>query len=353
MRTPLPQQKSSKTGRASTLNPAGRFDRLALEIDPAYDSDSCKTEFFVDNTKDILAKNDSPDVSFDFSINPYRGCEHGCIYCYARPTHEYFGLSCGLDFETKILVKKNAPELLEKRFRSSSWMPQLIALSGNTDCYQPAEKELRITRKCLAVFLKYRNPVGIITKSALVTRDLDLLQDLAKHNLVAVTVSVTTLDNQLARKMEPRASSPANRLDALEQLSKAGIPANVNVAPVIPGLTDHEMPAILKEAANRGVRHAAYILMRLPFAVKELVQGWLEANYPDRVGKVLNSVRTTRDGELNDPKFKSRMSGTGARADAIRAVFKVCCKKYGLNDGEIELETKHFRRGNCAQQELF
>lgn len=348
-------QKPAK-GRGSTFNPVNRFEKLDIEIDGDFIEQEGErpvaTEFYVDKTRQILAKNDSPDVSFDYSINPYRGCEHGCIYCYARPTHEYFGLSAGLDFETRILVKKDAPKLLAEALGAKSWAPQLVAMSGNTDCYQPVERELALTRKCLQVFLDFRNPVGIITKNALVLRDLDVLRELALHNLVAVTISVTTLDNLLARKMEPRTSAPAKRLQALEKLAAAGIPTNVNVAPVIPGLTDHEMPAILKAAADRGVKRAAYILLRLPHSVKELVQSWLKAHYPERESRVINAVRGTRAGHLNDPCFSSRMSGVGVRAETIRRMFEVSCEKYGLNTAKFELATDRFRRIAGGQQEL-
>lgn len=344
-------------GRGTALNPENRFEPLRLEADPEWLErerlTSVETHYFVDTTKDILAKNDSPDVSFDFSINPYRGCEHGCIYCYARPTHEYFGWSSGLDFETRILVKKDAPHLMEQKFRSRSWQPQVVALCGNTDCYQPIERQLQLTRRCLEVFLRFRNPVSIITKNALILRDLDLLQKLAERHLVRVTLSVTTLDHSLARKMEPRTSAPVRRLEALEKLTQAGIPTNVNIAPVIPGLTDHEMPAILKEAAARGVKSAAYILMRLPYSVKELFANWLQHNYPERMNKVLNTVRDTRAGRLNDPCFSSRQKGEGARAAAIARLFEVTCEKYGFNKDKAELSVEHFRRDGGLQRDLF
>lgn len=344
-------------GRCATHNPANRFEPLILEADPEWlESEperEIKTEFYLDNTKDILAKNDSPDISFTYSLNPYRGCEHGCIYCYARPTHEYFGLSCGLDFETKILVKPNAPKLLEKKFRSRNWVPQVVAFSGNTDCYQPVEKQLKLTRKCLDVFLKFRNPVAIITKNALILRDLDILRELAKHNLVAVTLSVTTLNNKLARKMEPQTSAPLKRLEALEKLVEAGIQANVYVAPVIPGLTDHEMPKILREAAKRGVRSATYILLRLPYSVKELFITWLEEHFPDRANKVTHFIQETRAGQLNRPCFGTRMRGEGVRADAIERLFRVSCQKYDFNRERIVLATGHFRRTTMRQVELF
>lgn len=344
-------------GRGTSCNPENRFEHIKIETDREWletePDRQVKTEFFVDETREILARNDSPDISFTYSINPYRGCEHGCIYCYARPTHEYFGLSAGLDFETKIFVKQKAPELLEKRFSTKSWAPQVVAFSGNVDCYQPVEKELQITRKCLEVFLKFRNPVGIITKNALVLRDLDILHELAKYNLVVVTLSVTTLDNRLARKMEPRTSAPEKRLDALAKLTAAGIPTNVNIAPVIPGLTDHEMPVIMKEAAAVGVKRAGYILLRLPHGVKELVATWLQQHFPDRADKVLHAVQDTRNGRLNDPRFGSRMSGVGSRAEAISRMFEMTCQKYGLNQEKIVLTTEHFRRMGASQGELF
>lgn len=344
-------------GRGAAFNPQNRFEKLQIEPDPEiYDADpnpKFKTEYYLDNTKEILAKNNSPDISFTYSINPYRGCEHGCLYCYARPTHEFFGLSAGLDFETKILVKQQAAQLLERKFRSRRWQPQVIAFSGNTDCYQPIEKQFGITRKCLEVFLKYRNPLGIITKNALILRDLDLLQALARKKLVAVTLSVTTLDNKLCRKMEPRTSSPFRRLDALEKLVAAGIPTGVNVAPIVPGLNDHEISQIIAEAAARGVRSAGYILMRLPYSVKEIFFSWLRQHYPDREKKVLNAVRDTRSGQLNDPCFGSRMRGEGRRADAIERLFRLSCQKYCMNVEETGLSTAHFRNRQFRQGELF
>ncbi len=344
-------------GRGSHWNPSSRFEKLDLEFEDEYLASTTtapvQTEYFVDNPRQILARNDSPDVPFEFSLNPYRGCEHGCIYCYARPTHEYFGLSAGLDFETKIFVKKDAPELLAKAFSSRKWRPQVVALSGNTDPYQPVERELLLTRRCLEVFLQYRNPVGIITKNALLLRDLDILRELAKYNLVAAAISLTTLDHDLCRKMEPRTSSPQRRLDALSRLVAAGIPTTVFVAPVIPGLTDHEMPAILEAAAKWGVSRATTILLRLPHSVKELLQKWLRANRPEREMRVMNSVRDTRAGELSDPCFGTRMSGVGVRAEAIQRMFDLSCKRLGFEKEAVALETNRFRRIVAGQGELF
>lgn len=343
-------------GRGAHINPANRFEALHLEPDgDALDAELPErpiTQYFLDTTRSILAKNDSPDIPFTYSINPYRGCEHGCVYCYARPTHEYLGFSSGLDFETKIIVKMNAPQLLENVFQKLSWQPQTIAFSGNTDCYQPIEKKLEITRKCLQVFLKYRNPVGIITKNALVLRDLDILQELVRYNLLAIRISVTTLDNKLCRIMEPRTSSPQKRLQAISKLAKEGIPVGVNIAPIIPAINESEIGKIAKAAAEAGAGSAGYIVVRLPHANKELLQKWLEVHFPDRMNKVLNAIRSTRDGELYKSEFHTRMRGTGTRADLIHDVFTLAYKKYGLNKKFSPLSVQHFKR-KPAQRELF
>jgi len=339
-------------GRGTSLNPVNRFEQIDIEVDPDWldygEVKPVKTQYFVDTSRSILSKNDSPDIPFTYGLNPYRGCEHGCIYCYARPSHEYFGLSSGLDFETKIMVKMDAPKLLDEAFRDPKWEPQVIAVSGNTDCYQIVERKLQITRRCLEVFLKYRNPLGMITKNALITRDLDLLKQLAELNLVAVSLSITTLDNQLCRKMEPRTSAPEKRLEAIEKLAAAGIPTGVNVAPIIPGLNDHEMPAILAEAAKRGATRAGHIMLRLPYALKELFSNWLQQYFPDRANKVLHAIQDMRGGKLNDPNFGSRFRGEGARVEAIAQMFAVTCKKLGLNQQYVHLTAKHFRRSEQA-----
>ncbi|RMF66364.1 MAG: PA0069 family radical SAM protein [Calditrichaeota bacterium] len=361
---PIPIENSGRQtcssglrGRGANNNPANRFEPLYVEPDPEdlarWRECGVRTEYFIDHTRDILARNDSPDLPFEYSLNPYRGCEHGCIYCYARPTHEYLGFSAGLDFESRILVKPDAAKLLAQRLRSPRWRPQSVVFSGNTDCYQPVEKQLRLTRACLKVFLQFRNPVSVITKSALVLRDLDILRELARLNLVYVTLSVTTLDPELSRKMEPRASTPAKRLDALEKLARAGVPTNVNIAPLIPGLNEHEVPAILREAAARGVTSAAYILLRLPWGVKELFAEWLANVYPHRAGKVLHTVEETRAGRLNDPCFGTRLRGEGTRAEAIARMFELSCRKVGLTQKKFALSTEHFRRGDLRQGELF
>jgi DNA repair photolyase len=334
-------------GRGSSANPPNRFERLHYEPDTDWaDSDgpAPPTVFLRDNSRSVIASNDSPDVGFDKSINPYRGCEHGCPYCYARPTHEYLGFSAGLDFETKILVKEDAPELLRRELTSPRWQPQTISISGVTDPYQPVERRARLTRRCLKVLAEFRNPVAIVTKNQLVSRDVDLLQELARHQAAAVFLSVTSLDGRLARLMEPRASQPAARLAAIETLARAGVPTGVMVAPVIPGLTDHEMPAILREAAAAGARCAGYVALRLPGAVAGLFEHWLEQHFPDRKDKVLGRLRSMRGGKLNDPNFGSRMRGDGAIADALRDLFHLARHKAGLDGPFPELSAAAFRR---------
>ncbi|MEK6571273.1 MAG: PA0069 family radical SAM protein, partial [Bacteroidota bacterium] len=281
------------------------------------------------------------------------GCEHGCIYCYARPSHEYLGFSAGIDFESKILVKPQAPELLEETFKKNSWQPQVVAFSGNTDPYQPIEWKLQLTRCCLEVFLKYRNPVEIVTKNFLVTRDIDILQGLASLNLVHVLISITSLDPELIRVMEPRTAIPARRLEALNLLASKGIPVGVNAAPIIPGLNDEELPSILKETAGRGAASAAYTLVRLPGAVKPLFLDWLHRELPERESKVINRLREVRRGKLSDSRFGTRMRGEGKVAETIEDLFRLACKKYHLNERTITLATEHFLRTPEQQLEIF
>lgn len=336
-------------GRGASHNPANRFEPIYLEpvvdeLAPAVEPALPATTMMRDAARAALARNDSPDIPFEFSLNPYRGCEHGCIYCYARPTHEYLGFSAGLDFETKIVVKHDAPLLLEKQFQSPNWQPQTIALSGNTDCYQPAEKKLELTRRCLLVCLKYRNPVSIITKNALVLRDLDILRELASFDLVGVNLSLTTLDHGLARIMEPRTSTPQRRLEALARLSTAGIPTGINIAPIIPALNEPEIERLIQAGVEAGAQGASYILLRLPHGVKELFQRWLQEHFPDRAARILNAIRSMRDGELYRSEFFSRMRGTGARAELIHRRFKLACKKFGIDRRRPPLATHHFLR---------
>jgi DNA repair photolyase len=334
-------------GRGTASNPANRFQHLVYEPDPDVADEEAPapgTQFFRDGSRSLITYNDSPDVGFSASINPYRGCEHGCSYCYARPTHEYLGLSSGLDFETKIFVKEDAPELLRRELMSPKWEPQVLAVSGVTDAYQPIERRLQLTRRCLAVLTEFRNPVGVVTKNHLVTRDRDLLGELARHDAAVVFISITTLDADLAGVMEPRASRPAARLAAIEELTRAGIRVGVLVAPVIPGLTDHEMPAILEAAAQAGARSAGYVMLRLPFAVKDLFENWLARHFPQRTEKVLGQIREVRGGKLSDPRFGSRMRGEGPLAEAIRRMFQLACRKAGLNRKGWQLSTAAFRR---------
>ncbi|MGH7901952.1 MAG: PA0069 family radical SAM protein [Thermodesulfobacteriota bacterium] len=342
-------------GRGSSENPANRFEKIEYipDEDEIAQGVSPKTQYFRDTSRSIITFNDSPDVGFDAGINPYRGCEHGCIYCYARPTHEYFGLSLGLDFETKIFIKEDAPELLRKELSSPKWTPQAIALSGNTDPYQPAERHFQLTRRCLEVLLEFRNPVGIVTKNYLVTRDINILKELAQYDAVLVAVSITTLDAELARVMEPRTSQPKYRLKAISQLSENGIPVMVMVAPVIPGLTDHEMSKIIAEAVKAGAKQAGYIMLRLPYGVKELFQDWLERHFPNRKNKVLNRIMSIRDGKLNSNEFFDRMKGKGIFAEQVKNIFDISCRKAGIEGNRFRLSTASFRRPGTEQLNLF
>jgi DNA repair photolyase len=321
-------------------------------VDPEPDR-NILTKFYIDHTKSILAKNDSPDIPFTYSLNPYRGCEHGCIYCYARPTHEYLGFSSGLDFETKILVKHDAHTLLERQFRHRGWKPQVVMLSGDTDCYQPIERKLGITRRCLEVFLRYRNPVSIVTKNALIERDIELLRALASLNLLLVTISITSLNQDLIRRMEPRTSTPARKLETVELLANAGVPVGVNVCPIIPGLNDMEIPSILDEVSRRGAKHAGYTIVRLPNAVKDLFVDWLQREMPERAPAILNRIRDVRNGNLSCYDFGERLMGEGRIAEAIEQLFHTSCKRLHLNETKVSLLTEHFLRGVATQLEIF
>ena len=327
-----------------------RFDRIDVvpdpdaEVGPDDELPSPRTVYLRDTSRSVIATNDSPDVMIEASINPYRGCEHGCIYCYARPTHEYFGLSAGLDFETKIFVKERAAELLRAEMMSPKWTPKVVSISGVTDCYQPIERKMQITRRCLQVLAEFRNPCGVITKNHLVTRDIDVLRELSEQNLVVAILSITTLDPEVQRVMEPRTSTPARRLAAIEALAKAGVRAGVMVAPVVPGLTDHEMPAILKAAAEAGARFAGYVPVRLPFAVKDLFERWLEEHFPDRKKKVLSRIRAIRGGKLNDSNFYTRMSGEGPFAEQLSQMFDLAKRRAGITEKFPPLNRDLFRR---------
>lgn len=341
-------------GRGAAYNPANRFEGISYVPDEDGEEPSAPaTQFLRDDSKSIVARNDSPDVGFDASINPYRGCEHGCSYCYARPTHEFLGFSAGLDFETRIMVKENAPELLRATLMSPKWKPEALAMSGVTDCYQPVEKRLQLTRRCLQVLAEFRNPVIVVTKNRLVARDVDVLGDLARHRAAAVYVSITTLDVPLNRVMEPRTSLPAQRLAAIETLAAGGVPVGVLVAPIVPGLTDHEVPVILEAAATAGATFAGYTIVRLPLAVRPIFEAWLDDHFPDRKEKVLNRLRDMRDGKLNDPRFGARMSGRGAFAEQISALFKIATKRVGINERQPALSVEAFRRPGGRQMEMF
>ena len=347
MNTSPPPQTSALPGRGAPFNPPNRFERLHVDPDPDCPPEERphpKTQFFYDATQSLLTKNDSPDVGFAYGLNSYRGCEHGCAYCFARPYHEYLGWSSGLDFESKILVKLRSPELLRHELSHPRWKPQPIAMSGATDCYQPAERQFRLTRGCLEVCAELRHPIFIITKNALVTRDLDVLAELARFNCVAVHVSVTTLDAELGGKMEPRASRPAARLRAIRELSAAGIPVGVMVAPIIPGLTDHEMPSILEAAAEAGARRAGHVLLRLPFAVKDVFLRWLDDHAPSKKERVIDRIKTLHGGKLYDSQWGKRMQGEGIFAQQMHDLFEVASRRAGLNQDEVQLSTEHFRR---------
>jgi DNA repair photolyase len=339
-------QNQTIRGRGAANNPTNRFEQIHLERDIDWDPNegpAPATKFYKDSSCSIISYNDSPDVGFSASVNAYRGCEHGCIYCYARPTHEYLGLSAGLDFESKIVVKENAPQLLRKELASKKWKPQSLAMSGVTDCYQPVERKLKLTRGCLEVLRDFRNPVCIVTKNHLVTRDIDLLQELASFQAAAVFVSVTTLDSTLTPRLEPRSSLPKHRLAAIRALSEAGIPVGFLMAPVIPGLTDHEIPNLVGAAVEAGAGFGGYVTLRLPYAVKDLFEDWITRHFPDRKDKVLNRIRAMRDGKLNDSKFGSRMRGEGIFADQIESLFEVASRKAGIAGRRPELSVAAFR----------
>ncbi len=337
-------------GRGTARNPPNRFERTRTvrDVDDAdqWNPDELSaptTEFLPDATKSAITYNESPDIPFDASLNPYRGCEHGCSYCYARPYHEYLGMSAGIDFESRILVKHAAPALLRRDLSARSWKPQVLNLSGVTDCYQPAERTFRITRACLEVLAEFRNPVAIITKNRLVARDADVLAELARHRAATVILSITSLRQDLAAALEPRASAPRARLAAIRALADAGIPVGVNVAPIIPGLNDHEIPAILRAAADAGARYAAYTLVRLPYAVKDLFTAWLDRHAPAAKHKVLTAIAACRSGALNDATFGDRMRGEGPVAQLIADQFRLHRARCGLDGGWPVLSTTSFR----------
>ena len=348
-----PQSREAVRGRGASWSPANRFEKLHIDqndldvVDVALGTEERPrraTQYFRDGTKSVITRNNSPDVGFETSLNPYRGCEHGCIYCYARPTHEYLGFSAGLDFESKIMVKTNAAELLRAELESPRWKPQTLVMSGVTDPYQPIERKLRITRGCLEVLTKFCNPVAIITKNRLVTRDIDLLRELAACNAAAVNISVTSLDAKLQHVLEPRTSPPSARIETIQQLRSAGIPAGVMVAPIIPGLTDHEVPRILEACSQAGAQFAGYTIVRLPWAVAPLFEHWLEEHFPDRKEKILGRIRDLRgNGRLNNSQWRTRMTGEGIFAEQIASLFEIGCRRAGIGE-RPRLSTAAFRR---------
>ena len=349
----MPQSPEAIRGRGASWSPANRFEKVHVDLRDAdvVDGDlddeerpRCATQFFRDGSKTIISRNNSPDVGFETSVNPYRGCEHGCVYCYARPTHEYLGFSAGLDFESKIMVKMDAAKLLNEELESPRWKPQTLVMSGVTDPYQPIERKLRITRGCLEVLTKFCNPVAIITKNRLVTRDIDLLRELAACNAAAVNISVTSLDAKLQHVLEPRTSPPSARIETIQQLRSAGIPAGVMVAPIIPGLTDHEVPRILEACSQAGAQFAGYTIVRLPWAVAPLFEHWLEEHFPDRKEKILGRIRDLRgNGRLNNSQWRTRMTGEGIFAEQIASLFEIGCRRAGIGE-RPRLSTAAFRR---------
>ena len=340
----------ARKGRGAVTNPPNRFDAQqpavfddgwgTLEADFA-DLPPLPTTLLRDSTRTVISYNQSPDIGFDRAVNPYRGCEHGCVYCFARPTHAYLGFSPGLDFETKLLYKPEVGELLERELRKPGYVPRPIALGTNTDPYQPVERTLKLTRTILGVLDRFNHPVTIVTKSALVLRDIDILAPMAQRNLVRVCLSVTTLDNALARRMEPRAAAPMRRIQAIEALTRAGIPAGVMAAPMIPGLNDAEMERILELSAQAGARTGGYILLRLPHELKQMFEDWLSAHFPDRAARVLELIRQTRAGALNDAKFGQRFTGTGVYAELLASRFTRAARQWGLDKSE-PLDTAAF-----------
>ncbi|MDX8459071.1 PA0069 family radical SAM protein [Mesorhizobium humile] len=344
-------------GRSAGINPSGRFEPVSRHVfDDGWNSleelPPFKTEVQVEKPRTIITRNESPDISFDRSINPYRGCEHGCVYCFARPTHAFMGLSPGLDFESKLFAKPDAARMLDRELSKPGYQPRTIAIGTNTDPYQPIEKQYRIMREILEVLEARGHPVGIVTKSALVTRDIDILSRMAERGLAKVALSVTTMDRMLARTMEPRASTPTKRLEAIRQLSDAGIPASVMVAPVIPGLNDPEMERILDSARAAGAREAGYVILRLPLEVAPIFKDWLLRHYPDRYRHVMSLIRSMRDGKDYDSEWGKRMKGAGPYAWQIGRRFEIAAKRLGLNVERRQLRTDQFVAGSGAGEQL-
>ncbi|HWA31192.1 MAG TPA: PA0069 family radical SAM protein [Rhizomicrobium sp.] len=344
-------------GRGAVSNASGRYEKeTRVLVDDGWNAEdeepSLKTEILRDTSRTIITRNNSPDISFSQSINPYKGCEHGCIYCFARPTHAYLGFSPGTDFESKIFTKPNASELLRKELSAPNYRPQVIAIGTNTDPYQPIERKLKIMRSILEVLWEFKHPVGIVTKSAGILRDIDILAPMAEAGLAKVALSVTTLDRELARVMEPRASTPPKRLAAIKALTSAGIPTAVMTAPIIPALNDEEMESILEAAKANGARSAGYVLLRLPLEIKDLFREWLEANQPGRARHVMSLIRSMRGGKDYDAQWNTRMRGTGPYADMIARRFHLAVKRFGLNTDHRPLDLSQFTRPKLPGQQL-
>lgn len=343
-------------GRGSSENPVNRFTDRHLEYSPDNETGQIPrppTQYLRDHTKNVISTNNSPDIPFDISLNPYRGCEHGCVYCYARPTHEFLGFSAGLDFESKIVVKYEAPELLRKTLSDKKWKPRTLVMSGVTDPYQPVEKKLGITRQCVGILAETLHPLVIITKNYLVTRDIDHLKKLAEVRAVRVVISVTSLNNRVTATMEPRTSRPKKRLKAIEDLTEAGIPVHVNLAPLIPGLTDEEMVPLLNAAADAGAKSASYIILRLPYGVKDLFVKWLGDHFPERKEKVLNRLMEMKGGVLNRKEFGERFQSVGPYDEQFRQLFEIHSRRLGLQKNRAEPENHHFKRPENGQLRLF
>lgn len=358
-RRTLSGQGMPRKGRGALSNRAGRFEPAdRIRVDDGWGSPDdddpplLRTTVLPDASRTVIATNRSPDIGFEQSINPYRGCEHGCVYCYARPSHAFLGLSPGLDFETRLFAKHDAAELLDRELRRPTYRCKVIALGPNTDAYQPIERQFGITRRVLEVLDRFEHPVSLITKSALVTRDIDILASMAARRLASVTLSVTTLDRGLARRLEPRAATPARRLGAIRALAEAGIPVGVNVAPIIPGLNDHEIEPILAAAREAGARSAMYVLLRLPLEIKDLFREWLAAHAPDRMDRVLSLIRDSRGGALYRSGFGERMRGTGPYAEMIRQRFALACRRLGLDKRDYDLDTARFRPPPAGRDQL-
>lgn len=343
MRTPESPVNRPR-GRGAAGNTEQRFSEIQVSYDPGEEPAKVATQFFHDHSSSIISRHNSPDLPFGASLNPYRGCEHGCAYCYARPTHEWLGYSAGVDFESRIMVKMQAPALLRAELSRDKYVPESLSLSGVTDCYQPVEKRLEITRGCLAVLAECRHPVVMITKNHLITRDTDYLAELARYQAATVFVSITSLNADLSRKLEPRASSPQMRLEAIRTLTGQGIPVGVSVAPMIPGLNDSEIPSIIQAAREAGALFAGYTVVRLPFSVKEVFASWLETHFPGMKEKVLNRIEETQGRTLSHPEFGKRLKGVGVWSDQIAQIFKLSIKRAGMLHRRAEVTTAHFRR---------